>query len=256
MQHCNYLNCKNKCVRPVWCWSGKPHRECVDWCPCCLYMSSSRCDFLNDIIVWSNGINIQQDWYLVTIILFLSRSTWPISHLVSPSVRPSVTLCFFCIFWHFKGRKVCIWAFPCPNQYCLCPNQYCPCPTHYCPCPTAHDRGSRVYGLVLFLCHYLFFFICMSILALCWPYAGTFTMFVISICPRTYKLNETFHRQHTTYPEPFRRKMCTGFLDAPSNLYKRVCPSVRRSVGPSVPRYFQTRTRCILCRVSGLVQVK
>ena len=28
---------------------------------------------------------------------------------------------------------------------------------------------------------------------------------------------------------------------------------VRRSVGPSVPRYFQTRTRRILCRVSGLV---
>ena len=43
------------------------------------------------------------------------------------------------------------------------------------------------------------------------------------------------------------------FLDAPSHLYKRVCPSVRRSVGPSVPRYFQTRTRRILCRVSGLV---
>ena len=29
--------------------------------------------------------------------------------------------------------------------------------------------------------------------------------------------------------------------------------SVRRSVGPSVPHYFQTRTRRILCRVSGLV---
>ena len=29
--------------------------------------------------------------------------------------------------------------------------------------------------------------------------------------------------------------------------------SVRRSVRPSVPRYFQTRTRRILCRVSGLV---
>ena len=47
------------------------------------------------------------------------------------------------------------------------------------------------------------------------------------------------------------------FLDAPSHLYKRVCPSVgpsvRPSVGPSVPRYFQTRTRRILCRVSGLV---
>ena len=29
--------------------------------------------------------------------------------------------------------------------------------------------------------------------------------------------------------------------------------SVRRSVGPSVPSYFQTRTRRVLCRVSGLV---
>ena len=49
----------------------------------------------------------------------------------------------------------------------------------------------------------------------------------------------------------------TPFLDAVSHLYKRVCPSVRPSVGPSVrrsvPRYFQTRTRRILCRVSGLV---
>ena len=48
----------------------------------------------------------------------------------------------------------------------------------------------------------------------------------------------------------------TLFLDAPSHLYKRSCPSVRRSVrrsvGPSVPRYFQTRTRRILCRVSAI----
>ena len=43
------------------------------------------------------------------------------------------------------------------------------------------------------------------------------------------------------------------FLDAPSHLFKRVCPSVRRSVGPSVPRYFQTPARRIWCRVSGLV---
>ena len=43
------------------------------------------------------------------------------------------------------------------------------------------------------------------------------------------------------------------FLDAPSHLYKRVCPSVRSSVRPSVPSYFQTRTRRILCHVSGLV---
>ena len=32
-----------------------------------------------------------------------------------------------------------------------------------------------------------------------------------------------------------------------------VRPSVRRSARPSVPCYFQTRTRRILCRVSGLV---
>ena len=32
-----------------------------------------------------------------------------------------------------------------------------------------------------------------------------------------------------------------------------VRPLVRRSVRPSVPSYFQTRTRRILCRVSGLV---
>ena len=45
------------------------------------------------------------------------------------------------------------------------------------------------------------------------------------------------------------------FLDAPSHLYKRLCPSVRPSVGPSVPSYFPMRTRRILCRVSGLVIV-
>ena len=56
------------------------------------------------------------------------------------------------------------------------------------------------------------------------------------------------------------------FLDAPSHLYKRLCPSVRPSVSPSigpsvrpsVPCYFRRwkariRTRRILCRVSGLV---
>ena len=55
--------------------------------------------------------------------------------------------------------------------------------------------------------------------------------------------------------------MVNTFLGAPSHLYKRVCPSVRpsvrrsvsRSVRRSIPRYFQTRTRRILCRVSGLV---
>ena len=52
------------------------------------------------------------------------------------------------------------------------------------------------------------------------------------------------------------------FLDAPSHLYKRSCPSVRRSVRPSVRRSVRpvlfskmknTYTRRILCRVSGLV---
>ena len=48
------------------------------------------------------------------------------------------------------------------------------------------------------------------------------------------------------------------FLDAPSHFYKRSCPSVRWSVGPSVgPVLFskmkKTHTRRILCRVSGLV---
>ena len=48
--------------------------------------------------------------------------TRPLSHRISrsvhPSVRRSVTLCFFCIFGHFKGWKVCIWACTCPNYYC------------------------------------------------------------------------------------------------------------------------------------------
>ena len=48
------------------------------------------------------------------------------------------------------------------------------------------------------------------------------------------------------------------FLDAPSHLYMRSCPSVRRSVRPSVgPALFSkvksTHTRRILCRVFGLV---
>ena len=56
------------------------------------------------------------------------------------------------------------------------------------------------------------------------------------------------------------------FLDAPSHLYKRLCPSVRQSIRPrsvrpsvrpsvrlSIPNYFRTRTRRILCRASGLV---
>ena len=56
--------------------------------------------------------------------------------------------------------------------------------------------------------------------------------------------------------------MAPYFLDAPSHLYMRSCPSVRRSVGPSVRRSVclvlfskmkSTHTRRILCRVSGLV---
>ena len=50
------------------------------------------------------------------------------------------------------------------------------------------------------------------------------------------------------------------FLDAPSHLYMRSCPSVGPSVGPSVRRSVplflkvkSTHTRRILCRVSGLV---
>ena len=81
---------------------------------------------------------------------------------VGPSVRRSVTLCFFYIFGHFKGWKVCIWACPCPNHYCPCPNHYypclnhyCPCQNHYCTCPTVRDRSSRVYGLVSCLFSYL-----------------------------------------------------------------------------------------------------
>ena len=45
------------------------------------------------------------------------------------------------------------------------------------------------------------------------------------------------------------------FLDAPSHLYKRVCPSVRPSVCPYVRPLTlrKMRVRRILCRVSGLV---
>ena len=78
---------------------------------------------------------------LLLIILcdFLSQATQHISHRVEWSVRWSVTLCFFCIFELFEGRKVQIRVF----HGCLCP-----CPNQYCPCPTARHRGSRVYGLV------------------------------------------------------------------------------------------------------------
>ena len=35
------------------------------------------------------------------------------------------------------------------------------------------------------------------------------------------------------------------FLDAPSHLSMRSCPSVRRSVGPYVPRYFRTTNMAV-----------
>ena len=74
---------------------------------------------------------------------------------VGPSVGRSVPLYFFCVFELFEGRIARVLVFcgclcPCPSQFCPCPTHYCPCLTHYCPCPTARDRGSRVYGLVLF----------------------------------------------------------------------------------------------------------
>ena len=59
------------------------------------------------------------------------------------------------------------------------------------------------------------------------------------------------------------------FLDAFSHLYRRVCPSVRRSVGPSVTHelkscesavfnqnYWQYERERILCRVYGLVKIQ
>ena len=51
------------------------------------------------------------------------------------------------------------------------------------------------------------------------------------------------------------------FLDAPSYLYKRLCPyvglSIRRSVCPVLfLKVKKTHTRRILCRVSGLVKLK
>ena len=53
-------------------------------------------------------------------------------------------------------------------------------------------------------------------------------------------------------------QVCNLFLDAPSHLYVRSCPSVgpsvRRSVGPVLfSKLKSTHTRRIFCRVSGLV---
>ena len=47
----------------------------------------------------------------------------------------------------------------------------------------------------------------------------------------------------TVYPLAFTKLMglsFNSFLDATTHLYKRSCPSVRRSVGRSVPSYFRT----------------
>ena len=103
--------------------------------------------------------NWAEDWWSLAVDSFhcsvFVADTRPISHRVGRSV----TLCFFCIFGHFKGWKICTWACPCLNHYCPCqdhycpcPNHYCPCPNHYCPCPTVRDRSSRVYGLVFSFC--------------------------------------------------------------------------------------------------------
>ena len=46
------------------------------------------------------------------------------------------------------------------------------------------------------------------------------------------------------------------FLDAPSHLYMRSCPSVGPSVGPALfSKVKSTHTRRILCRVSGFVSL-
>ena len=59
------------------------------------------------------------------------------------SVGPSVCHMLFCIFGHFEGWEVCIWA-------CTCQYHYCPFPNRYCPCSTTRDRSCRVYGLDYF----------------------------------------------------------------------------------------------------------
>ena len=46
------------------------------------------------------------------------------------------------------------------------------------------------------------------------------------------------------------------FLDAPSHLYKRSCPSLRRSVRPSVPCYFRTNMAIFRCAVASLYEVE
>ena len=42
------------------------------------------------------------------------------------------------------------------------------------------------------------------------------------------------------------------FLDASSHLYKRVCPSVHPSIGPSVTRFFEILLSAIFSRVKGV----
>ena len=75
--------------------------------------------------------------------------------------------------------------------------------------------------------------------------------------PRSHCLIPLYF-SHSYHPLSILVSTAPVFLDAPSHLYKRSCPSVRRSVGPSVgPVLFSkvkiTHTRRILCRVSGLV---
>ena len=66
--------------------------------------------------------------------------------------------------------------------------------------------------------------------------------------PKKFEMVQMLSHQTTASP----------FLDTPSHLYMRLCPSVRRSVGPSVrpvlfSKVISKHTRGILCRVSGLV---
>ena len=82
--------------------------------------------------------------------------------------------------------------------------------------------------------------------------------FLLADPPANYSMKSIHHRPLVISKTGF----LSLFLDAPSHLYKRLCPSVRPSVGPSVRRSVcpvlflkvkRTHTRRILCRVSGLV---
>ena len=97
------------------------------------------------------------------------------------------------------------------------------------------------------------FFLLPSNISSCFFLSASFSF---SLIPPSF-LPSTFSFYLIFFLPLFHPSSLSLFLDAPSHLYMRVCPSVRPSVGPSVgpsvPRYFQTRTRRILCRVSGLV---